>query len=59
MKVHKIPGHGFSEIVYKDALMLEAKLQNISVESEKNLKLNTNKPSCNILFLQLLFFLMI
>ena len=39
MQVHKILGHGFSEIVYKDALMLEARLKEIPVEREKELKI--------------------
>ncbi|MEP6948617.1 MAG: GxxExxY protein [Ginsengibacter sp.] len=39
MEVHRILGHGFNEIVYKDALMLEAKLNNLLVEREKELKI--------------------
>ena len=39
MEVHRILGHGFSEIVYKDALMLEAKFQDISTEREKEFKI--------------------
>ena len=39
MEVHRILGHGFSEIVYKDALMLEAKFNNISAEREKEFKI--------------------
>ena len=39
MEVHRILGHGFSEIVYKDALMLEAKLKDISTEREKEFKI--------------------
>ena len=39
MEVHKILGHGFSEIVYKDALMLEAKFKNICAEREKEFKI--------------------
>lgn len=39
MAVHRILGHGFSEIVYKDALMLEAKLKDISIEREKEFKI--------------------
>ena len=35
MEVHRILGHGFSEIVYKDAIMVEAKLKSIQVEREK------------------------
>jgi len=35
MEVHRILGHGFSEIVYKDALMYEAKLKEIEIEREK------------------------
>ena len=39
MEIHRILGHGFSEIVYKDALMFEAKLNNISYEREKEFKI--------------------
>ena len=39
MEVHRILGHGFSEIVYKDALMLEAKLKDIQAEREKEFKI--------------------
>ena len=39
MEVHKILGHGFSEVVYKDALMLEAKLKGIPVEREKEFQI--------------------
>ena len=39
MEVHRILGHGFSEIVYKDALMLEAKLKEITIEREKEFKI--------------------
>ncbi len=39
MEVHKVLGHGFSEIVYKDAIMFEAGLRNIQVEREKEFKI--------------------
>ena len=39
MEVHKILGHGFSEIVYKDALMFEAMLNNIHAAREKEFKI--------------------
>ncbi|MGH2646106.1 MAG: GxxExxY protein, partial [Ginsengibacter sp.] len=39
MEVHKMLGHGFSEIVYKDAIMHEACLKNIEVEREKEFKI--------------------
>ena len=39
MEIHRILGHGFSEIVYKDALMLEAELNNISTEREREFKI--------------------
>ncbi|MGN6532781.1 MAG: GxxExxY protein [Ginsengibacter sp.] len=35
----KILGHGFSGIVYKDALMFEAKLKGIVAEREKEFKI--------------------
>ena len=43
MEVHRILGHGFSEIVYKDAMMLEAKFNNISAEREKEFKIEYRK----------------
>jgi GxxExxY protein len=39
MEVHKILGHGFSEIVYKDAMAHEANLKNIQLEREKEFKI--------------------
>jgi GxxExxY protein len=36
MEVHRILGHGFSEIVYKDALEYEFKENNISYQREKD-----------------------
>ena len=39
MEIHRILGHGFSEIVYKDALMLEGELNNISTEREREFKI--------------------
>lgn len=39
MEVHKIPGHGFNEIVYKDAIMHEACLKNIEVARKKEFKI--------------------
>lgn len=35
MEVHRILGHGFSEIVYKDAMVFEAKQKGIQIEQEK------------------------
>jgi GxxExxY protein len=35
MEVHKILGHGFKEIVYKDAIEVEAGLRNIAFVREK------------------------
>ena len=35
MEVHRILGFGFSEIVYKDAIEMEATLKDISVHREK------------------------
>ena len=39
MEIHKILGHGFSEIDYKDALMLEAKLKGIPIERKKEFEI--------------------
>ena len=39
IEVHKILGHGFSEIVYKDAMAHEANLKNIQLEREKEFKI--------------------
>ena len=35
MEVYRIPGHGFSEIVYKDAMMVEAELKDIQIQRTK------------------------
>jgi GxxExxY protein len=35
MEVHRILGHGFSEIVYKDAMIVEAALKDIQIHREK------------------------
>lgn len=40
MEVHNNLGKGFSEIVYKDAMVLEAIGQSISFEKEKELTIN-------------------
>jgi GxxExxY protein len=34
MEVHRIPGHGFSEIIYKDDMMVEAALKDIQIQRE-------------------------
>jgi GxxExxY protein len=39
MEVHRILGQGFSEIVYKDAMHLEANSKGIPVEREKEFKI--------------------
>lgn len=39
MEVHRILGHGFSEIVYKEVLVLEAKQKGIQIELEKEYKI--------------------
>ena len=39
MEVHKILGHGFSEIVYKDAIMIEAELKDIQIHREKEFQI--------------------
>ena len=40
MEVHRILGLGLLEIVYKDALEIEFKLNNISYEREKEFSIN-------------------
>ncbi len=40
MEVHKILGKGHSEVVYKDALEYEFKLNNITFEREKEYKIH-------------------
>jgi GxxExxY protein len=40
MEVHRNLGHGFSEIVYKDALEYEFKQNNIQFEREKEFKVH-------------------
>lgn len=39
MEVHKILGHGFSEIVYKDAVTIESELTDIQIQREKEFKI--------------------
>ncbi|MEO9100837.1 MAG: GxxExxY protein [Ginsengibacter sp.] len=39
MEVHRILGCGFTEIVYKDAIVYEANLKNIQLEREKEFKI--------------------
>jgi GxxExxY protein len=43
MEIHRILGHGFSEIVYKDAMMVEAKFKEIPFEREKEFKIEYKK----------------
>lgn len=50
MEIHGIPGHGFSEIVYKDAMMVEAKFKEIPFKREKEFKIEYKKPYFNIPF---------
>ncbi|MBK9569853.1 MAG: GxxExxY protein [Chitinophagaceae bacterium] len=40
MEVHKMLGFGFSEIVYKDALEIEAILNEVSINREKQFDIN-------------------
>lgn len=39
MEVHRLLGFGFAEIVYKDALQIDAELNNIKTEREKQFKI--------------------
>ena len=43
MEIHRILGHGFSEIVYKDAMMVEAEFKEIPFEREKEFKIEYKK----------------
>jgi GxxExxY protein len=57
MEIHRILGHGFSEIVYKDALMLETKLRNIQAEREKELRIQYKQTTLeHSFFADFLFF---
>ncbi len=38
MKIHSILAHGFKEIIYKEALKIELKRENIPYEREKSFK---------------------
>ena len=40
MEIHRIPGHGFSEVVYKDALELELRNAGIPYQREKLYDIN-------------------
>jgi len=39
MEVHRILGTGFSEIVYKDAMTVEARLREFAIEREKKFEI--------------------
>ncbi|MFN0081002.1 MAG: GxxExxY protein [Ferruginibacter sp.] len=39
MEVHRILGNGFSEIVYKDAVTIEAKFREFAIEREKKFEI--------------------
>jgi len=39
MEVHRILGNGFSEIVYKDAMTIEAELREFAIEREKKFEI--------------------
>jgi GxxExxY protein len=39
MEIHRILGNGFSEIVYKDAMVIEAKLREFAIEREKKFEI--------------------
>jgi GxxExxY protein len=57
MEVHNNLGKGFSEIVYKDAMALEAKWQNIPFEREKELTVTyKNEILKHSFFADFLFF---
>lgn len=39
MEVHRILGNGFSEIVYKDAITIEAQLREFAIKREKKFEI--------------------
>jgi GxxExxY protein len=47
MEVHKVLGPGFSEIVYKDAIELEAKWRSLKIVREKGLNIFYKKTLLN------------
>ncbi|GCC51960.1 GxxExxY protein [Chryseotalea sanaruensis] len=50
MEVHRVLGHGFSEIVYKDAMELEIKTKNIFFEREKEFLIDYKGTILNHIF---------
>jgi GxxExxY protein len=57
MEVHKVLGPGFAEIVYKDAIMLEANWQNLEVSREMELPVHyKDKVLKHTFFADFLFF---
>jgi GxxExxY protein len=45
MEVHRNLGHGFLEVVYKDAIELEANKKNLLVDREKEFRIEYKKAS--------------
>lgn len=54
IEIHRILGRGFLEIVYKDALELELRKNEIPFTRERNTELNTRRQSFHINFMQTL-----
>lgn len=59
MEVHRNLGHGFSEIVYKDALEYEFRKNNISFVREKEFKVHYKDIILPHHFMQTLLFLVL
>lgn len=57
MEVHKELGMGFREIVYKDALEMEFKENNIKLAEKSNMISFTKAKSCRESILQILLYL--
>ena len=55
MEVYNIPGYGFSEIVYKDAMEIEFMEKEILHIREHSIQLHTKAIFFNILFCRLYF----